>query len=87
MATQIHPNGVESLDGNGFIGGFDNRGGPTYVVSPVLTTEQVAAFELGRHLQFDHLNFAAPDNAIVLLQMLSYKPSLTTYLKFSGNMN
>ena len=63
-ATIHLPNGATSLDGNGFIGGFDNRGGPTYVVSPVLTAAQRAAFELGRKLQFDHLNFAAPDGTI-----------------------
>ena len=57
------PNGVPSLDGNGFIGGFDRLGNPTDIISPslqtALSTEQLAAFELGRFFTFDHLNFAA----------------------------
>ena len=66
--TISHPNGVTSPDGNGFIGGFDNHGGPTYVLSPVLTQAQRDAFVLGRNLQFDHLNFAAEDQALVNYQ-------------------
>jgi len=53
------PTGVDSLDGNGFIGGFDTRPGQTFLRSPNLTATERTAFELGRYFQFDHLNFSA----------------------------
>lgn len=59
------PNGVPSLDGSGFIGGFDRLNNPTDIISPSLQTalnaDQLAAFELGRFFTFDHLNFSADE--------------------------